>query len=49
MKHAAELGRLVSDELAEIRQRAAFVLEKFGPAGSPAADSLAKALLDRDR
>ena len=44
-KHAAELGLLVSDELAEVRQRAAFVLEKLGPAGSPAADSLGKALL----
>ena len=43
-KHAAELGRLVGDELTEIRACAAFVLEKIGPAGSPAAESLAKAL-----
>jgi HEAT repeat protein len=44
-KHAAELGRLLSDELSEIRARAAFVLEKIGPAGAPAADALAKALV----
>ena len=35
----------LSDELAEIRLRAAFVLEKIGPAGSPAAEALAKALV----
>jgi HEAT repeat protein len=44
MKHAADLGRLTSDDLREIRQRAALVLEKLGPAASPAAEELAKNL-----
>lgn len=44
MKHAAELGKLTADEHTEIRARAAFVLEKLGPAGSSAAEALATAL-----
>jgi len=44
MKHAAELGRLTADEHTEIRARAAFVIEKLGPAGSAAAEALAMAL-----
>jgi HEAT repeat protein len=44
MKHAAELGKLTADDLPEIRQRAALVLEKLGPAASPAAETLAKNL-----
>jgi HEAT repeat protein len=44
--HAAKLGELANDELAEIRGRAASVLEKLGPAGAPAAESLAKALVN---
>jgi len=43
-KHASELGSLTTDEQPEIRRRAAFVLEKLGPAGSAAAAALARAL-----
>jgi HEAT repeat protein len=49
MLRAADLGRLVTDEIPEIRQRAAFVLERLGPIGSAAAKSLGEALAtDKD-
>ncbi|HEY1190027.1 MAG TPA: HEAT repeat domain-containing protein, partial [Gemmata sp.] len=43
-KHAEEIGRLATDEERVIRNQAARVLVRFGPAGAPAADALGKAL-----
>lgn len=44
MKHAAELGRLATDEVKEIRRRAGLVLERLGPAAAPAAAALGNAI-----
>jgi HEAT repeat protein len=41
---AAELGKLATDRVPEIRYRVGLVLEKLGKAAAPAADALGKAL-----
>jgi HEAT repeat protein len=42
-KHAAELGKLASDKVPDIRHRVGIVLEKLGKAAAPAAEDLGKA------
>jgi HEAT repeat protein len=43
-KYAAEVGKQATDELAEIRRFAGRILAQIGPAGSPAAEAVGKAL-----
>lgn len=45
-KAAADVGKRATDEEADIRRLAGRVLERLGPAGAPAAESLGKSLAD---